>query len=270
MTLYASDGTTVVAGPAKTGLLQHHLVPGTDKKPVHGRYYLFVKGSSPRTVKCGFTQTANARDGTSAGAPPLIPWNFFFWPSAKVFDDGEPNPNISTMEAILAKYERAYGHKPPTGVQWENAHHFRATGASWFGHCHLSARASILFEQPVDAKVMAPDGASVTFTQEELEFLAAEWVGAWLTTYADFVADKGLLGQCGSQGGPGTPRRDSSTKTERRSSGHHASPRGSGITSSNPPSSSFPGRGSRRQSPRPCERSTRAWGRTRRVWPSLW
>lgn len=121
MTLYAHDGTTVLAGPTTLGVLSHHLLPSTKDRPTHGRYYLLVKGPSPRKVGCTFTQTAIARDGKSSKDPPLIPWNFFFWPTAKTLDDGTTNPHVKTMEDILLKYEKAYGHSPAKAVTWENS-----------------------------------------------------------------------------------------------------------------------------------------------------
>jgi hypothetical protein len=53
-------------------------------------------------------------------------------------------------------------------------------GPGWHGHCHLLARASVLFEQPTATKVPAKDGSgTVELDEDELELLAGEWVGRY-------------------------------------------------------------------------------------------
>jgi hypothetical protein len=181
MTLYAHDGTKVLAGPTKSGSLTKHLAPSTGESPTHGLYYLLVKGPSPRTVSCKLRQTALARDGASDKDPPLIPWNFFSWPTAQKFTDGSTNPHIALMETIVRKYAKVFGHDADKGVKFEEKCHQVAVGSTWLGHCHMASRATVLFERPIDRTVAAPgnEAEKVSFSEEDLWFLAAEWFAAW-------------------------------------------------------------------------------------------
>lgn len=193
MTLYAHDGTTKLAGPSSIGSLSHHLGPSTAKAATHGTYYLLVKGPSPREVSCKFRQTGVARNGTSDKDPPLIPWNFHFWPSAQTFTDGTTNPAIAKMETVLRNYAKAFNHNGDEAVKFEASHHQPAIGEKWVGHCHFIARASILFERPVDTSVAVPGKPSekVSFTEEELWFLAGEWFGGWATRQFEYTYKDG-------------------------------------------------------------------------------
>ena len=181
MTLYAHDGTTVVAKPTKSGTLTCHLPPSSGDKDTHGRYYLLVKAPSPRTVRCKLRQTALARDGTGDKDPPLIPWNFFSWPTAQKFTDGTTNPTIAVMETTIRKYAKAFQHDADKGVKFEEKCHQVPVGGGWFGHCHMASRSTILFERPVARTVAVPgnEAEKVDFSEEELWFLAAEWFAAW-------------------------------------------------------------------------------------------
>jgi hypothetical protein len=186
MELFTDTGeVTDSVATSKTGSLKYTVPRGS-----YGKHSLVVKGPSPRKVACTFTQTALARDGTSDSDPLLLPWNFFLWPTVKA-PDGIVNPYIQQMEAALTKYAKAYGHDAAAAVTWENKNHFRDKGASWSGHCHLMARASVLFEQPVAAKVKDPSGTEVSFTEDELEFLAGEWFGRWGQSTLLFRTDAG-------------------------------------------------------------------------------
>lgn len=127
-------------------------------------------GSDGRSVSCTFAQTGIARDGRT----PLVPFNFWFWPSARQFTNGETNPDADRAIDVLRRYAQAVSKDADIAERWERDNHGRDRGPPWMGHCHNMAAASILFEEPVNRTI-----AGVSFTAEELELIAGEWYGAF-------------------------------------------------------------------------------------------
>jgi hypothetical protein len=158
------------------------------KKIVHevpkgqfGDFFFLVLGAAA-TASCTFVQIGAARDGTGDADPPLVPWHFWYWPTAEIIDTPIPGTNKYGDQAvqILDRYAKAMGIPGPEQAgKWENQRppdgHRPYLAPEWEGHCHMMAPASVLFEQP------APSGSKKiggeTFTQDELELLAGEWFG---------------------------------------------------------------------------------------------
>lgn len=138
--------------------------------------WFFVKAvGAPVKVSCTFKQIGVARDGPDDDSPPLLPYNFWFWPTAKKLADGEQlGDNEFAIRALelFQKYTKATGREGMDGVIWESAKHQRDVGAPWEGHCHFAAAASFVFEPPVAQTIN-----HVRFDTEEIELLAAEWFG---------------------------------------------------------------------------------------------
>ncbi len=122
----------------------------------------------------------------SPGAAPLLPWNFYYWPSVAY---------AAQANDVLTRYATAVGKSPSDATAWERANH-QSDHFNWAGHCALSAAASALFEQPTAQTINGQP-----FTEDEMEFLAAEWYGVfgkdgdvlWLDTENIKPAGKDIL-----------------------------------------------------------------------------
>ncbi|MGH9664369.1 MAG: hypothetical protein ACRD9L_08110, partial [Bryobacteraceae bacterium] len=89
--------------------------------------------------------------------------------------DGSTTPNHWSDDAadLMERYGKAFGKSPTQCRAAEKADHGSpAVGAGWEGHCHNAAPASMLFEPPTPQSY---NGQS--FTQEEMQHLAAEFFG---------------------------------------------------------------------------------------------
>jgi hypothetical protein len=135
-----------------------------------GEFFAIYKGKAGTAVDCQFVQISFARDGTSDSAPPLIPWSFWYWPTA---EGGEPWKRAGE---IMAKYGNAFNKDPDDCRNEEHTKHVTASadkgGGAWEGHCHLAAPASMMFEEP---KAVKHNGQS--FDVAEMKFLALEYFG---------------------------------------------------------------------------------------------
>jgi hypothetical protein len=119
ITLLAHDGQTVVAPKATSGIIDIALQPGT-----YGNFYVLAEGGDVREVSSQFIQTGIAREAKSETAPPLIPWNFYFWPGARTFDDGSPNPQIPVIDKMIQRYAYAFGKDQKAAVLWEKTYQY--------------------------------------------------------------------------------------------------------------------------------------------------
>lgn len=151
-----------------------------------GKCLVIIKGGSGALVAT-LTQKAWSRvTDTDPNAAPLLPWNFYYWPSVGY---------AAQANDVLTRYATAVNKSPSDATAWERANHQSAT-FNWAGHCALSAAASALFEQPTAQTI---NGQS--FTEDEMEYLAAEWYGVfgqdgestWLDTSATKPAKKDIL-----------------------------------------------------------------------------
>lgn len=120
-------------------------------------------GSLTATLTQSFCAREDGNDPTSA---PLLPWTFFYWPSAR------SSPYAAQARGIIRKYATAVGKDPTSTSDWEYENHEPAGSAGWAGHCHNAAPASALFLSPVATTIH-----SASFTDEELKYLASEWFG---------------------------------------------------------------------------------------------
>lgn len=173
LTLLAHDGRTDIGGVPK--LLLDIVIHPKSK----GVMYVAADEGTPRKVTARFEQVGIAREGASQKDAPLIPWNFWYFPSARKFSGGEVNADAGVAEAIIRKYIHAVTTEPRAATtladkaaKWEHDNHGADVGPSWLGHCHNAAGASIVFEQPVAKTV---NGQS--FTEDELELIATELFG---------------------------------------------------------------------------------------------
>ncbi|APR81839.1 Hypothetical protein A7982_07188 [Minicystis rosea] len=131
LTLLDEDQNTILTGPA--GATLYYTVP----RGKHGDLYVVASGPGNRKVSCTFEQTAIAREAPDEKAKPLIPWNFYFWPSARQWNDrsNELNPHLKTEDQMLAKYAQAFGKDVSATLRWEVMNHQQDFGPSWMGHC---------------------------------------------------------------------------------------------------------------------------------------
>jgi len=109
---------------------------------------------------------ATFSEAASAG---FVPWNFWYFPYRR---DLTPDSSVFNVDLWdpLTKYEAAFGVEG--ALQWEYDNHSdigRPGCGAWEGHCEAGSFASVIFEEP---KAVTHNG--VTFTPEEVKFLAAE------------------------------------------------------------------------------------------------
>ena len=137
-----------------------------------GEFFAIYKGKAGTTVDCQFVQISFARDGKSDSDPPLIPWTFWYWPTAKDGDDWKKAGDV------MAKYGNAFNKDANDCRNEELTKHVTAStadgGGAWEGHCHLAAPASIMFEEP---KAVKHNGQS--FDVKEMKYLALEYFGCF-------------------------------------------------------------------------------------------
>jgi len=141
----------------------------------YGWYYVKAVGA-PVEVDCTFQQVGFAREGPSDDDAPLIPYNFWFWPTAQKATLGggmvEDNKFVKQAVDVLARYCKITGQNGTSAGMWEAIKHQKPEGMGWEGHCHHAAPASILFHAPA-SKVIE----GVAFDKEEIEYLATEFFG---------------------------------------------------------------------------------------------
>jgi hypothetical protein len=135
-----------------------------------GEFWAIARGAANASVYCTFIQTSFARDGSGDSDPPLVPWNFWYWPSSQ--------GNFYQTQAgdIMARYGKAFGHDADACRAAELKDHATPApaggGADWQGHCHMAAAASATFEEPKGTKIK-----DEMFSVEEMKYLAAEYFG---------------------------------------------------------------------------------------------
>ena len=154
----------------------------TIKPPMSGRFFVVAEGGSTRTVSSELVHVGFARDTTSPKEPPIVPWNFYYWPASRKTHEREARAVLD----MIRKLARAFGKDPEAAAQWEFLHHQVSDASGWAGHCHNAALASVVFEEPKAQTVRG-----VPLTEEEVEFLATEWVGNYATMNIVFQLNKG-------------------------------------------------------------------------------
>jgi hypothetical protein len=139
-------------------------------------FYVFVGNvTSTYSVWATFTEVGLAREeGGNEDSDPLVPWNFWYFPNAASHRD--LSAWGSEKLRPCQKYERVFGR--PGVLTWEKEHHNDPAGdtPAWVGHCHNSAPASVLFEEP-PAEGLTLEGQH--FSCEELKFFATEFFGLY-------------------------------------------------------------------------------------------
>jgi hypothetical protein len=158
-----------------------HVIVGRDPVDIYdvtagefGEFFVTAIGDVGDHIICEFTQTSFSRDGPDKSDPPLIPWNFWYWPTSR----SDQNKYHAMAGDIMAKYGRAFGKDPDACRNAELIDHSTdaISTAPYFdyqGHCHNASPASALFERPpFETKYN-----NETFTELELKFLAAEFYG---------------------------------------------------------------------------------------------
>ena len=137
-----------------------------------GEFFVIARGNANDKVNCTFIQTSFSRDGTGDSDPPLVPWNFWYWPTAQ--DEG--NPFSKQAGDVMTRYAQAFGHDPAACRTAELHDHATPAppggGSDWQGHCHMAAGASASFEEPQPVTIKG-----YSFSAEEMKYLAAEYFG---------------------------------------------------------------------------------------------
>lgn len=134
-----------------------------------GEFFVLQAGAGVITPT--FVQTSFSRESKSDSSHPLIPWNFWYWPTAK------DNVYWDRAGEIMARFGAAFHKNPDDCRNAEHNDHVTAPVGGllhfdWEGHCHLAAPSSILFEEP---KPTSHNGQS--FDEMEMKFLALEYFG---------------------------------------------------------------------------------------------
>jgi hypothetical protein len=174
LTIRYKNGTVDLRRPFKKVLKPAAAEVSYVVKPgEYGEYFAVASGKTNDWVQCIFSQIAFAHDGTKDSDPPLIPWNFYYWPTSS----SPQNPFYKNAADVLARYAKAFGHDAEKCRKAEQTSHStmeidKSPFYDWQGHCHMAAPASAFFEEP---KAATYNGAS--FTEEELKLLAAEYFG---------------------------------------------------------------------------------------------
>jgi hypothetical protein len=144
------------------------------KRGEFGEFFVVALGDVGDQITCEFVQISFSRDGSGEKDPPLIPWNFWYWPTSR----SEQNRYHAMAADIMAKYGRAFGKDPDACRNAELIDHSTdaISTAPYFdyqGHCHNASPASALFERPpFETKYK-----NETFKEIELKLLAAEFYG---------------------------------------------------------------------------------------------
>ena len=121
-----------------------------------------------------FAEIGTAREADNDSSDPLIPWNFWYFP----YGGPGVNPDFTAWgSALLRPCQKYESDFEETDVfSWEKDHHDNADGKAqgWWGHCHNSAPASMIFKTPPAA---GKKFNKETFLCEELKFFATEYFG---------------------------------------------------------------------------------------------
>lgn len=154
-------------------MVKYHVPKGQ-----HGWHYVYIGGphATAYRVHAMFREVGLAGIEKGKDADPLVPWNFWYFPYSDKANEKFTAWSTKSHLEPCQRYEKAFGK---AGVfQWEiDQHHTPFIGdASWVGHCHNSAPASMIFEIPPDA---GKDHNGEKFTCEELKFFATEFFGLY-------------------------------------------------------------------------------------------
>jgi len=188
------DLTGFVLAESTTGEIRYAIPSGADHV---GTYHLFVEApkatATARLIQQGFSRT-----GPSESDTPFAPWNFWYWPTAKMLQWAPPaelagselerwqshkgDLNYWTYRALRVLNAFASLEKRPADDplrSWEEAYHQdgHEKASPWAGHCTWIAVASVLFEQPVKKSAGGFD-----YLQDDLELLAGEFAGVFAHT----------------------------------------------------------------------------------------
>jgi hypothetical protein len=156
-----------------------------------GEFFVLADGALNEVVECTFVQISFSRDGEGDSDPPLAPWTFYYWPTALKIkqSDGSEKTNTWSDQAadVMDRYGQAFSLDGAACRLAEKTDHGTpSVGAGWEGHCHNSAPASILFEQPT-----AITYKGISFDEEEMEYLAAEFFGNFGTFESGWQLKRG-------------------------------------------------------------------------------
>lgn len=146
----------------------------------HGEYF-FIVAAPAATATCEFVQIGLAREDASKSSPPLVPWNFWYFPAAAnvvIPGTGRRIPDPSAAET-MKKYAKAFKLADANGpASWEyhpGNGHVDLYADGWEGHCHNAAPSSAIFYLPAPGGTVTVNG--VQFSRRDLMLLAAEFFG---------------------------------------------------------------------------------------------
>ncbi len=158
----------------------------------------------PATLEVRLSETAYAREATAFDAVPLIPWQFWMYPT-----DHENNATSQAPVAGSYKFSPLWAwdvlsgrdpRAPKSAFGWEknpeNGH--CDTFGAWSGHCNQAAAASIIFvEPPPDAlwqrRDVARGNLDLQLDGEALKLLATEFAGNRVRTQTLFTTHAGQM-----------------------------------------------------------------------------
>ena len=107
LTIRYKTGTVDLRKPFRTIIKKAAAEVTYEVKPgEYGEYFAVASGKAKEWIGCEFVQTAFSRDGTKDSDPPLIPWNFYYWPTSS----SPHNPFFKGASDVLAHYAKAFGH----------------------------------------------------------------------------------------------------------------------------------------------------------------
>ncbi len=160
MTLWGSNCPTVAQGASQ-------LIKVLERSQ-WGELFIETTGNAG-TITYEYVQTGWSREAEDFDSEPIVPWNFYYWPSQRGGLAAEQ------AKTILTRFGEAFGHVSYDPGLWEQQHHQSDGEATWEGHCHWAAIASAVFEQPKQKKIKR-----LKFSEEEMEFLSTEFIANFI------------------------------------------------------------------------------------------
>ena len=134
-----------------------------------GDFYVTSSGDAG-TIRATFVQIAWSRESEAKDAAPMLPWNFWYWPSKTGSYFAE------RAKQVIGRYATSLGRSASEFGKWEAENHEKVDAEPWAGHCHNAAPATMLFETPI-AVTIGEHPTEFPANDEEVKFLAAEYFG---------------------------------------------------------------------------------------------
>jgi hypothetical protein len=178
--IQAVSGAVLASGSTEAS---YHVPMG-----VSGDLVVVTTGGAGSPVHAHFTQTYWARQSASLSAAPLVPNNFWYWPSK-----GSEGWALRANN-VLRRYGEAVGKAKPDPAVFEHAMHQDDDAEAWEGHCHNAAPVSAMIEPPEKGTIGSTLGfGGRSFDADEIKLLATELFGNYGSTLSKWHLQRGAF-----------------------------------------------------------------------------